>query len=321
MFLFVLLQHYVYHTLECISTTAKWLLRKTHTQNDLLCVEWNIKLYTLTHILIWFDFLCSLDFTGLLSESQSGLVIQVTHVAVLYVFMCLYVVILPCVRINDDDDDMLEYLLCLLSILFYFYLSVSLISSCCQWIISLSVAAASVWTWNLLSTFVSPGVLLWPCSVHCSVCLAMLSLLLLSICPRLSELFCAMLYATFVPSHMHTHMSSSYKWTRPCFGLSFCTFSTITSLFVIGLFLCFFVYYLFFSLVVSISTIDCLESLVSKVTYYVSSMTINSTYLLTYLLTFSNSLLAILFGQCMFAILCKHLMIKTSVVLCVIIYD
>jgi len=43
--------------------------------------------------------------TGLLSESQSGLIIQVTHVVVLYVFMCLCVAILLCVRINDDDDD------------------------------------------------------------------------------------------------------------------------------------------------------------------------------------------------------------------------
>ena len=55
--------------------------------------------------MILFDFLCSLDFTRLLSESQSGLVIQVTHAVVLYVFMCLCVAILPCVRINDDDDD------------------------------------------------------------------------------------------------------------------------------------------------------------------------------------------------------------------------
>ena len=38
--------------------------------------------------LILYDLLYSLDFTGLLSESQSGFVIQVTHVVVLYVFMC-----------------------------------------------------------------------------------------------------------------------------------------------------------------------------------------------------------------------------------------
>jgi len=63
--------------------------------------------------LILYDLLYSLDFTGLLSESQSGFVIQVTHVVVLYFFMCLCVAILLCVRINDDDDDVFEEHYCI----------------------------------------------------------------------------------------------------------------------------------------------------------------------------------------------------------------
>jgi len=38
---------------------------------------------------ILFDFLCSLDFTGLLSESQSGLVVQVTHVVLCVLCVCV----------------------------------------------------------------------------------------------------------------------------------------------------------------------------------------------------------------------------------------
>ena len=55
--------------------------------------------------LILFDFLCSLDFTGLLSESWSGLVIQVALCCSIIRFMYSCIAILPCVRINDDDDD------------------------------------------------------------------------------------------------------------------------------------------------------------------------------------------------------------------------
>ena len=52
------------------------------------------------------------------------------------------------------------------------------------------------------------------------------------------------LCTTIIPSYMHTHMSSSYRWTRACWfrlGFFLCVFFvflTIASLFVIFVFLC-----------------------------------------------------------------------------------
>jgi len=79
----------------------------------------------------------------------------------------------------------------------------------------------------------------------------------------LSELYCSVLCTTVVPSHMHTHMSSSYRQIRSTFILWVCfcvCFLNYVSLFVIGLdFLCIF-------LVVSTSAINFQERLVSEMT-------------------------------------------------------
>jgi len=40
-FLFVILFGYQYY--------CNWMLGKTHLRNDLLCVDWDVKPYTLTH--------------------------------------------------------------------------------------------------------------------------------------------------------------------------------------------------------------------------------------------------------------------------------
>jgi len=94
---------------NCLGGSWQW---RTHTPlNDSYFVTtWN-NFFAFLCFQYLFDFLCSLDFTGLLSESQSGLVIQVTHVVVLYVLCACVLQILPCVRINDDDDDDDEYCL------------------------------------------------------------------------------------------------------------------------------------------------------------------------------------------------------------------
>ena len=61
-----------------------------------------------------------------------------------------------------------------------------------------------------------------------------------------------------------------------------CVFvSTSASLFVLGLVFVFFVFLICCCLVVSASAIDCLERLVSKMTYDVSSATLNPIHSLT----------------------------------------
>ena len=75
---------------------------------------------------------------------------------------------------------------------------------------------------------------------------------------------------------MHTDMSRSYRFT--VLGLGFCVF-TRASLFVLKLVILSLVYFsLLLFLVVSISAIDCLERLVSEMTCYVSSGTLNPTH-------------------------------------------
>ena len=65
--------------------------------------------------------------------------------------------------------------------------------------------------------------------------------------------------------------------------MCFCVF-TRTSLFVLGLVMLCFVYFLFcYCLVASTSAVDCLERLVSKMTYYVSSGMSNHTRSLTHI--------------------------------------
>ena len=112
---------------------------------------------------------------------------------------------------------------------------------------------------------------------------------------RLSELFCAVSYTTIVPNYMHTHMCSSYRLV--CCRLV-CWFTRLVSfsVFFISRFVyhivSYFVFYVLFgcSLVVSTSTIDCLERLVSEMTCYVSRWTLNSTHSLT----LSNRLIRVL---------------------------
>jgi len=65
------------------------------------------------------------------------------------------------------------------------------------------------------------------------------------------------------------------------FRIRFCVFLCVftrASLFVLGLVILCLVYFLFYCLVVNISAIYFLESLISKMTYYVSSGTLNDTH-------------------------------------------
>ena len=84
-------------------------------------------------------------------------------------------------------------------------------------------------------------------------------------------------------NHMHTDMSSSYRWT--VLGLHFVFFTVFigASIIMLGFVILCLVYFLrcYCFLVVSTSAIDCLERLVSEITCYVSSGTLNHTHSLT----------------------------------------
>ena len=94
---------------------------------------------------------------------------------------------------------------------------------------------------------------------------------------RLTELFCAALCNAVVPSWMHAHMSSSYRWTGACWiRLSFYVCVSVHFCLNSSQFVCYrvrflSVIWLLFGCQHWTSAIDCLVRLVSVVTYYVSS--------------------------------------------------
>jgi len=105
---------------------------------------------------------------------------------------------------------------------------------------------------------------------------------------------CCVVYHSCTRLYEHTHISSSYRWSRVCwfrlrFCECFCVFLTRASFFVIYFvfFLSFYVLYLIlvWLSLVNTSAIDCLKRPVHKMTYYVSIETLNSTHSLTHSLT------------------------------------